>query len=69
MNTCDTCKHWSRRNGENIGECFCDFFVYGSRNDCPIDGLSYCDAEGYRAIFFTGRKFGCVHYEKPSEKE
>ena len=71
MITCDKCKHWSKSEYGNYGECKSSKFIDTSKmmsNPNEIDSLFYFDSEFYRATFETGPKFGCIHF-KESVKE
>ena len=68
---CKTCKHWTRCtrdfdkkfHGVHSGECSSNAFEYtGDGGFTPKDGLAYWDADSYRAGFYTGENFGCVHH-------
>jgi hypothetical protein len=64
-NVCIDCTHWKKTvdNDKVIkGKCSCEKFVYDDL--CPIDGLEYWDFENYKAGFYTGPNFGCVHWEE-----
>jgi hypothetical protein len=74
VNTCDKCKYWSAPKvpySRQIfnGECAHSKFVYSSiykgiETETPEDGLMYWDYDDYSASFYTGPKFGCIHWEK-----
>lgn len=71
MNTCLTCKHWTRRDDSVIGDCNCSKFVYTGQTGTLIeeaktigkDGLGYYDLESYSAGFRVGENFGCIHHK------
>ena len=75
MNTCKTCKHWTRTEGDfNIsyhgahsGNCDSDKFTESDK--VRPDGLNYWDYEGYSAGFETGEDFGCVHWTPAAHGE
>ena len=64
MNTCKTCKHWTKRTGKNErverGQCENEK-LDDNFGELSSDGLSY---EYYESGgIFTGPNFGCVHHE------
>lgn len=68
MNTCDTCKHWGTPSGDDcswgqnttgMADCHSP-----KLEELPNHGIcSNYDAPTGGCGFFTGPKFGCVHYE------
>jgi len=68
MNTCKTCKYWTKNNCDyeytHLGDCDCPKWVDGCMGDAPPDGVKYHDYEGYMAYFETGEDFGCIHWEE-----
>ena len=71
MNTCKTCKHWTRAAdpynirsmGRHTGSCNSDKFSYGE-HIIPTDGFIYWDQESVHADFATGEDFGCIHWSQ-----
>lgn len=79
---CGTCKHWQRhteeyavkyRRGANFGECVSAKFMYsgaGVSLEPQLDTLIYWDYEAYKAGFYVGQEFGCIHWAgaQPNEQ-
>ena len=67
INLCKNCLDWEPCGGKrtpHMGTCSSEKWKEGD-GDMP-DGVSYTDYEEYRAMFKTGRDFGCIHFkEKP----
>lgn len=68
--TCENCKHWEKFTDSSglryygpFGNCHSPKMVYCERN-MPSDALAYRDYEGYKAGIYTGKDFGCIHWEK-----
>lgn len=65
--TCDGCRFWTQQHdgAYPLGACDCPKFIRGYGDfDLAIilDGVRVEDDEGWG--FYTGPKFGCVHWEK-----
>jgi len=57
----------SKYSYENENKCISPKFVYVTYNgETPIDGLGYWDAECWKAGFYVGENFGCIHFNKRS---
>ena len=65
--TCENCKHWEKftdlRYYGPFGNCRSPKMVYYERN-MPSGALAYWDYEGYKEGIYTGKDFGCIHWEK-----
>ena len=67
MNTCDECRYWERNNEEkrrDMKSCIHPKMLkgYGIKAEQVMpDGIIVENDEGWG--FFTGPKFGCVHWE------
>jgi hypothetical protein len=66
MNTCDTCRFWTRDKTPRkqvIGECSCPKFTERCSTKTLSDGLGYGMGDDCGSYFETGEKFGCIHHE------
>lgn len=77
MNTCKTCKHWSKHEPNPYESWFtpeelltkgeCDTYVKNPKKDGKDTGfdviLTGSDTHGMGAILVTGADFSCMHYE------
>lgn len=70
---CRTCAYWDRRVRPKtlgasglMGDCSCPKWEegYDDDKDGLADGVRYSDYEDYRAFFYTGEDFGCIHYKE-----
>ena len=65
MKTCKDC-NWSEPRENHSWELqtalTCNSPKFGYQG-CDNDGLAYWDEESYRADFFVGPDFGCVHWD------
>ena len=61
---CSTCCFWTGRGDSKTWYCLCDKFVYAEPEDeLAEDALAYCDGEYCQANFWTGKDFGCIHWQ------
>lgn len=66
MNTCDNCKHWDvkdEREGRN--RCACKKLVTATWLSIQVDAYdSLVHEYDDGGSFYTGPKFGCLHFEQ-----
>lgn len=55
---------WIKSKNQDFGMCLSGKFKYTVPSNVPVNGVCYQDGEDCQASLRTGRKFGCIHFER-----